>query len=812
MKQSKKFLVMLVATMLMATSVWASEVTIIKKLNGTVNESVGTVTQEVSEASGQCTVTVTPANGYYIETVTAEKTVDGGVAQGRLKVNMDNFIAVAASDALADPSNVTSWTFTMPGDDYNVEVVANFQTRTDISDATVTLAETSFNYDGDAKEPAVSSVVLDDIEIVATNYTVNYSNNKDAGTATVSVTGKGTYMGTATATFTINKAAIEPTVSLEGWTYGEQPEVITPTVGGNLGGGTVTYTYKAAGSEEFTNAVPQDAGTHTIKATIAESANYLTGEATNTFIISKADLELGILIEGWTYGDTPVDPEVTGNLGNGAVTITYQGENDEVPTTTVPTNAGGYNVFASVAETANYNSGNTQTEFSIEQADFSEVEIAAIADQTYTGDPIEPTITVTFNGNVVDASEYDVDYGENNVDVGTVTITVTSNGINFSEDSEPVTTTFEIVPATVVITAEDQTETYNGDAQEFTNYEADDIEVVVLYYATETGRENGEDELEVAQNAGTYYVKLVSGDSNYTFDPVYATFTIDPKSLDSEDVSLWTDGAGDMIYNNGLPLIWEAGTYGLRDVINEDEVDLEEGEDKDFTVSYSNNTNVGTATVTFTGIGNYQGTLTEEFDILRQLDIHFSENNVWASYYAEENLEIPEGLQAYIVTEIGQTEVEVEQIDYIPQHVGVLLTWEEPVYAEQEEYLAYAYEGTTREFDDNLLMGCSTATAVSTLDTDSKNIYILYNDNFVKTTSGTIPAFRCYLEVEDESGAQARLGITIDDSEINGISENVVMNSGKFANSIYDLNGRRMESSTLKKGMYILNGKKVVVK
>ena len=142
----------------------------------------------------------------------------------------------------------------------------------------------------------------------------------------------------------------------------------------------------------------------------------------------------------------------------------------------------------------------------------------------------------------------------------------------------------------------------------------------------------------------------------------------------------------------------------------------------------------------------------------------------------------------------------------------MLLTWEEPVYAEQEEYLAYAYEGTTLEFDDNLLMGCSTATAVSTLDTDSKNIYILYNDNFVKTTSGTIPAFRCYLEVEDESGAQARLGITIDDSEINGISENIVVNSGKLANAIYDLNGRRIDSSTLKKGMYIMNGKKVVVK
>ena len=36
-----------------------------------------------------------------------------------------------------------------------------------------------------------------------TDYTVTYSNNIDAGTATVSVTGKGNYTGTVKKTFTI---------------------------------------------------------------------------------------------------------------------------------------------------------------------------------------------------------------------------------------------------------------------------------------------------------------------------------------------------------------------------------------------------------------------------------------------------------------------------------------------------------------------------------------------------------------------------------------------------------------------------------
>ena len=58
MKTTKKFLVMLVATLLMATNVWAGDVVVIKKLNGKVNNNVGTVTPLVKD--GVCTLTVTP--------------------------------------------------------------------------------------------------------------------------------------------------------------------------------------------------------------------------------------------------------------------------------------------------------------------------------------------------------------------------------------------------------------------------------------------------------------------------------------------------------------------------------------------------------------------------------------------------------------------------------------------------------------------------------------------------------------------------------------------------------------------------------
>lgn len=802
MKQYKKILIMFVATMLMATSAFAGgTVNIIKQLNGAVNNNVGTVTSQVNAANGQCTVTVTPNAAYYIESVTAEKTVSGDLAQSRRfrAPSMNNMLVVNGPDEGYDPSGETSWTFTMPAADYDVEVVANFQTRTSIANAIVTLAETSFDYDGQAKEPVVESVILDNTTLTqSTDYTFEWTDNVNAGTGTVTVTGQGIYTGTATANFTINKAALSDlSVSISGWTFGEyDAEDNAPAVEGNDGNGTVTYTYADATAAEptFTGTVPTNAGSYIVKATVAETDNYAAAEATTTFTIAKADLSLVVEIQGWTYGDSPNEPQVSGNLGKGAVTITYQGDNDVEPTATVPANAGGYQIFVSVAETANYNAGEAVSEFSIAQADFSQV-VVAIDDQTYTGDPIEPTVTVTFKGNPVDDSEYEVDYGEDNVDVGTVTVTLTSTEINFANGDEPVTVTFEIVPVQVEIVAENDTVVYDGTPQSFTNYEVDDVPVLVHYFD-----KDGE-ELESVVNAGTYDVQLVSGDINYTFEPVNVKFVIEPKAL--TDDMLWIEG-GELVYNGEEKTLTD-GLYGVSDY---DLGDLEE--EVDFTVSYEDNVNVGTATIMITGQGNYQGTISGTFQIVRQLNITFNETRQWASYYAEEDLEIPEGLKAYIVTGIGDAEVEVEDINYIPQHQGVLLTYKEAI---PDAFLAAAYKGATQLYENNMLQGCSVATAVSSLATSENSIYVLYNNEFVKTTSGSIPAFRCYLDVF--TGAQARLSIFVNDEDEITTTGIETVNTGKSSmndNGWFDLNGRRLSVKPVKAGLYIHDGHKVVLK
>ena len=205
MKRNMRNFMMMTAFLLASAGVWAGEVTVVTQLNGVDNASAGTVTPEVSD--GLCTLTVTPSDGNYltVEGLTVVKTIDGGAAQApRRRVDVDRTpLDVTAIDASADPSGVTVYTFNMPSEEFGVEVTANFQSRSNIQRAVVTLESYSYIYDGKAKEPAVTSVQLGETTLSAADYVVSYNNNVRVGTATVTVTGQRTYMGSVTATFTI---------------------------------------------------------------------------------------------------------------------------------------------------------------------------------------------------------------------------------------------------------------------------------------------------------------------------------------------------------------------------------------------------------------------------------------------------------------------------------------------------------------------------------------------------------------------------------------------------------------------------------
>lgn len=89
-----------------------------------------------------------------------------------------------------------------------------------ISDADITLSQTSYTYDGSERKPSVT-LTYNDIKLTSgTDYTVTYKNNINAGTATVEITGAGIFGGTTNKTFTINKCDLsDATVTLSATSF-----------------------------------------------------------------------------------------------------------------------------------------------------------------------------------------------------------------------------------------------------------------------------------------------------------------------------------------------------------------------------------------------------------------------------------------------------------------------------------------------------------------------------------------------------------------------------------------------------------------
>ncbi|MEA4970657.1 MAG: S-layer homology domain-containing protein [Candidatus Pelethousia sp.] len=172
----------------------------------------------------------------------------------------------------------------------------------------------------------------------------------------------------ATAGFTIAKANNTLSISCANITFGQTP---APTVVTNTSGGAVAYEYKAQGATDttYSDTVPTEAGSYTVRGTSAATANYNAAIATANFAIGKANNTLSISCANITFGQTPV-PTIVTNISGGAVAYEYkvQGAGDDTYTSTVPTGAGRYTVRGTSAATANYNAGAATANFTIGKA------------------------------------------------------------------------------------------------------------------------------------------------------------------------------------------------------------------------------------------------------------------------------------------------------------------------------------------------------------------------------------------------------------------------------------------------------------
>jgi uncharacterized protein YjdB len=164
---------------------------------------------------------------------------------------------------------------------------------TSISDDTVEFPSTSYVYNGKAQEPEVTVKDGETPLVKDTDYTVSYSNNTDVGTATVTITGKGSYIGEIQKTFEITKAeqAVTASVTPASVVIGKTAQVSA------TGEGTLTYessdkaiaTVDAAGK---VTAVGVGKATITVKA--SGNANYKEATATCVVTVKAASNKVTI--------------------------------------------------------------------------------------------------------------------------------------------------------------------------------------------------------------------------------------------------------------------------------------------------------------------------------------------------------------------------------------------------------------------------------------------------------------------------------------------------------------------------------------
>lgn len=175
----------------------------------------------------------------------------------------------------------------------------------------------------------------------------------------------------------------------------------------------------------------------------------------------------------------------------------------------------------------------------------------------------------------------------------------------------------------------------------------------------------------------------------------------------------------------------------------------------------------------------------------------------WATLYTPYALDFTTqpGITAYTAA-VADGKVTLTKVDNVPANTGVVLKGDGPSYYQ----INVAASSETAKGD--LIGNASAATAYNAID--GYTLYMLKKvgekAQFVPVTSGSIAAGKAYLKI---AAATARnLDVTFAD-EATGISA-ALMNKETMNNEVYNLKGQRVAAPM--KGLYIVNGKKMVIK
>ena len=183
----------------------------------------------------------------------------------------------------------------------------------------------------------------------------------------------------------------------------------------------------------------------------------------------------------------------------------------------------------------------------------------------------------------------------------------------------------------------------------------------------------------------------------------------------------------------------------------------------------------------------------------------------FATFYKDENIyEADDDAELYTISSVSEDKVMLSDVrDLIPANTAMLVynkSTEEKTFllipTEDEPVSFMSYGG---------FKGTLTGTTIAA-SSASQNNYALNGTAFVWVKNSiAVGANKCWLEVPTGVLTARRLTITFGDGNTTGIDA-----IGQFddlqSDNWYDLNGRKLNAKPTKKGVYIQNGQKVVIK
>lgn len=288
-------------------SMWAGTITRSYKIfrggKAEVNNSLNGGTIATAVEGLKVTLTVTPADGYYIrkQDIVVAKTFMP-VAAPRRTTPVADLLELTGEDP-DDLSLPRTYTAQLPGWEYSAFADATFTERQTVTSSMVQLSAASFIYNGSDQKPVITVAGLTE----GKDYLLDFAGTSwsDVGTYSLTVTGRSTWKGVVNKTYTITKAPSVVTVAPQPQSLIYSGSAQHLVAAGEAVGGTLMYSLDGT---TYQAAIPSGvaAGSYTIYYKVQGDANHTDTEALNLSVtIGKKDIVIsGIMAQNKVYDGT----------------------------------------------------------------------------------------------------------------------------------------------------------------------------------------------------------------------------------------------------------------------------------------------------------------------------------------------------------------------------------------------------------------------------------------------------------------------------------------------------------------------------